>query len=358
EQNSIDKKDPESHFLTAAFTESNDLPMMETSIRSNKFHRTFLAVLLATILVLSVALGFLLSHPSSSDALQAGQNITFAGVSHFKQHDATTNSCSDVPDNSVICTSLTTFTICMGGANTPIQNVAPGTDCCNGQLVGAGACASSDSQSAPTADAQKPTAPPTQAPQPSTVAFQTPQAPVPAPESIPQTIAPVPAPASLPVTTTKASSNGGGSASPANILISGSGHGSYYYDITGAGCSSQPALASALVTEAGGYTSCEPSTGYKTLAARGDNHIVALALDQMNANKAGLCGKQVVVKYNGQVVQGNFVVWDSCEACTGGVRLDFSLGELLGINADACALGIVPGISWEVTDVQVIPYVG
>ncbi|KAJ3119391.1 hypothetical protein HK100_000337 [Physocladia obscura] len=145
---------------------------------------------------------------------------------------------------------------------------------------------------------------------------------------------------------------GSGSTSPANILISGSGSGTYYYDITGRTCNGAPPYP-----EDNGYTFCEPDSGYETLTQRGDNYIVALALDQMQANKAGLCGKQVIVKYNGNVVPGNFVVWDACQACTGGVRLDFSVTALLSINSNACQLGVVPGVSWEVTTTQVIPYV-
>ncbi|KAJ3093362.1 hypothetical protein HK100_006650 [Physocladia obscura] len=145
---------------------------------------------------------------------------------------------------------------------------------------------------------------------------------------------------------------GSGSTSPVTVLITGSGSGTYYYDVTGRTCNGDPPYA-----EDNGYAFCEPDSGYETLAQRDDNYIVALALDEMEANKAGLCGKQVIVSYNGNVVPGNFVVWDACQACTGGVRLDFSVTALLSINSNACELGVVPGVSWEVTTTQVIPYV-
>ncbi|KAJ3139378.1 hypothetical protein HK100_011715 [Physocladia obscura] len=141
--------------------------------------------------------------------------------------------------------------------------------------------------------------------------------------------------------------------SSSNILISGSGDGTYYYDVTGLTCDGQ-----AEYPENNGYTSCEPSAPpYETLLERDNNYIVALAVDQMNGNKEKLCGKRVIISYNGQVVEGNFVVWDSCVACAGGVRLDFSLSALETIDSQACTLGVVPGINWEVTDEQVIPYV-
>ncbi|KAI8618205.1 hypothetical protein BC830DRAFT_1216788 [Chytriomyces sp. MP71] len=156
-------------------------------------------------------------------------------------------------------------------------------------------------------------------------------------------VAPAPVPAPQPT-----SSSGSG-----NVLISGKGDGTYYYDFTGNTCNNEPAYQ-----ENHGYTSCEPSAPpYRTLAEHQDNFIVALALDQMNANKAVLCGKRVKIYRNGQPVLGNFVVWDSCAACTGGVRLDFSVSALMSIDSRACELGVVPNISWEVVDEQVIPYV-
>ncbi|KAJ3211093.1 phosphomevalonate kinase [Entophlyctis luteolus] len=151
--------------------------------------------------------------------------------------------------------------------------------------------------------------------------------------------------------TTSSSSVTNSSTSSENVLISGSGDGTYYYDYTGKTCPNQ-----AEYPENNGYTSCEPSSGYKTLASRTNNNIVALALDQVTNHKAELCGKRVIVYHNGVEVNATFVVWDSCLACTGGVRLDFSLSALSAIDADACTLGVVPGISWKVVDEQIIEY--
>ncbi|KAI8609531.1 hypothetical protein BC830DRAFT_1150064 [Chytriomyces sp. MP71] len=169
-----------------------------------------------------------------------------------------------------------------------------------------------------------------------------------------------PSPSPIPIQTpsavsANANTNGGsgsGSSGTGNVLISGSGQGSYYYDIEGKTCNNDPAYP-----ENTAYTSCEPNAGFQTLQQRGNNNIVALALDEMNANKAGLCGKRVVVKVGGVVVQREFVVWDSCAACSGGVRLDFSVSGLQAVSGDACTLGLVPNVSWEVMDEQVIPYV-
>ncbi|KAJ3357973.1 hypothetical protein HDU83_000030 [Entophlyctis luteolus] len=153
-------------------------------------------------------------------------------------------------------------------------------------------------------------------------------------------------------TTTAAAAKSSASSSSATVLISGSGDGSFYYDVSGNSCPSAKTFA-----ENNGYTSCEPSVGYETLEERGTNYIVALAKDEMDSNKAGLCGKRVQVYYNGVAVDATFYVWDSCVACEGGVRLDFSLTALMSINSNVCNLGIVSGISWQVLDEQVVPYV-
>ncbi|KAJ3066051.1 hypothetical protein HDU98_010616 [Podochytrium sp. JEL0797] len=182
------------------------------------------------------------------------------------------------------------------------------------------------------------TTPTVQPPQTTTPAVQPPKTTTPVVQP-PTTTAPAPAPGPQPPT------------SSANILISGSGSGTYYYDIYNQVCPGFTHYA-----ENQGITACEPSTGYQTLAQRNNNNIVAIAVDQLSANKAGLCGKRVVVKYNGEEVEGNFVVWDACVACTGGVKIDFSLGALEKIEPAACHMGVVPGFSWEVTDEQVIPW--
>ncbi|KAI8828229.1 hypothetical protein BJ741DRAFT_627107 [Chytriomyces cf. hyalinus JEL632] len=182
-------------------------------------------------------------------------------------------------------------------------------------------------------------APPASSPSPQAVAAS------PSPAEV---AAPIPSPAQASPVRPPASSSSSG-----NVLIRGSGSGTYFYDVEGRTCNGE-----APYNENQAYTSCEPSAPpYTSLANRRNNNIVALALDQMNANKAGLCGKRVIVKYNGRVVDATFVVWDSCAACTGGVKLDFSVSALSAIEPAACTLGNVGGIEWEVVDEQVIPYV-
>ena len=57
---------------------------------------------------------------------------------------------------------------------------------------------------------------------------------------------------------------------------------------------------------------------------------------------------------------GDWFVWDGCQACneqTGNQRIDFSVSGLRQISADACNLGNVKGFSWEIQNVQVLPFV-
>ena len=75
---------------------------------------------------------------------------------------------------------------------------------------------------------------------------------------------------------------------------------------------------------------------------------------------------QVIVTVNGQQVTppdgGSFFVWDGCEACatTRPNNIDFSLGGLGAVTnsiTSACQQGIVPGVSFQITNVQVKQFV-
>ena len=73
------------------------------------------------------------------------------------------------------------------------------------------------------------------------------------------------------------------------------------------------------------------------------------------------CGKQVKITYQGREIKapngGDYFVWDGCEACASMNRIDFSVPGLKNINSNACNLGVVPGVSYTITDVQVQPFV-
>ena len=54
---------------------------------------------------------------------------------------------------------------------------------------------------------------------------------------------------------------------------------------------------------------------------------------------------------------GNFFVWDGCAACVGGGKIDFSVSGARNIDANACTLGLIPGVGFKVVDEQVQPFI-
>lgn len=64
---------------------------------------------------------------------------------------------------------------------------------------------------------------------------------------------------------------------------------------------------------------CEPNSGYKTLAQRGSNRVVAMPSNMLAGNQAQYCGKEVVVTYGDNTVE-NLVLWDGCASCNSNVR--------------------------------------
>lgn len=144
-----------------------------------------------------------------------------------------------------------------------------------------------------------------------------------------------------------------------SVLYSGSSSGTFYYDLRKT-CPGIP-----YFPENNGYPYCasyNPSGAtYKTLAQLGTNNVIAIDINVLSANRARLCGKKVLVYKDGKPVSapdgGSFFVWDGCEACIGGGRLDFSLSGLQNAASNACNLGVVPGISWKVVDEVVTPFI-
>ncbi len=93
----------------------------------------------------------------------------------------------------------------------------------------------------------------------------------------------------------------------------------------------------------------------------GTDNIVAIDANVLSANRAGLCGKKVLVFKDGAPVAapdgGDFFVWDGCAACVGGGRIDLSVSGAQQVDPAACQLGVVPGVSFQVVDEQVKPFV-
>ena len=142
-------------------------------------------------------------------------------------------------------------------------------------------------------------------------------------------------------------------------MYKGSGGGTYYYDVTGRFCPQD----GGSYAENQGYPQCtshDPSF-WKKLQQYGTNNIVAIdrTLLSTEEGRKRYCGKEIKVYKDGKQVSGGpFVVFDGCEACEGGKRIDFSLSALDAIDGGkACNDGVVPGISWDVIDKQIIPFV-
>ena len=133
---------------------------------------------------------------------------------------------------------------------------------------------------------------------------------------------------------------------------SGTQSGTYYYS-TNKVCPSEPNG----YPELDGYPSCAsftPGPNQQTLRQVNSNNIVAIDAGLLSGDRARYCGKQVNIFKNGQQVfapdGGNFFVWDGCDACRGGSRIDLSVNGLQNVDPNACQLGVVPGVTWQVVD--------
>jgi hypothetical protein len=143
-----------------------------------------------------------------------------------------------------------------------------------------------------------------------------------------------------------------------NVLYSGKGLGSYYYDAFGGLCP----LEKVPYPENQGIASCESyfaGPNQVPISAHKNNNLIAIdnTLLQQPGGRAKFCGKRVIVRYNGVLVDKPFIVWDGCGACLNGARLDFSREALMDIDPQACDLGLLPEISWKVVDEQLMTFV-
>ena len=146
---------------------------------------------------------------------------------------------------------------------------------------------------------------------------------------------------------------------PEGSLYSGSGSATYYYDVKTT-CPQHPGG----YPETDGYPACAsftPGPDQQTLRQVNSNNVIAMDMNILAADRAGLCGKEVTVTHNGKVVTppdgGSFFIWDGCAACVGGVRLDFSVSGARQVQEDACWVGVIPGISWSVSNKQIKKFV-
>lgn len=149
---------------------------------------------------------------------------------------------------------------------------------------------------------------------------------------------------------------------PFYVGTSGDAEGTYYYDVKLSECpggSSVQDVAAGIPTCAS-YT---PGPDQVSLQQLGSNNVIAIGqlFQASDDARSQFCGKQVLVTVDGNQIGapdgGDFYVWDGCEECSTSDRIDFSVSGLLAVNSDACSLGVVPGVHYEITDTQVRDFV-
>lgn len=139
-------------------------------------------------------------------------------------------------------------------------------------------------------------------------------------------------------------------------IFSGTGFGTYYYDVEHV-----VACNTSFLTQNSGNLECSPETAL-SLDQVNSNYVVAMNHSQLVSGMTKFCGKRVIVTINGRQSDLPLFVGDGCQRCAGGSSsnniwdpvqapgLDFSYSTLKELYGDAaCTDGHVP-ISWEIVD--------
>lgn len=143
-----------------------------------------------------------------------------------------------------------------------------------------------------------------------------------------------------------------------DVLFSGNGFGTYYYDVFDMdGCAT-------------GYQGMEKQPvecsleEFLALETINSDYLVAMNHTQLAADMGKWCGKRVIVSVNGVPSSMPFFIGDGCGRCSegsadqatwdpaGAPGLDFSFAALNQLNSEACAKGHID-ISWEIVDEQI-----
>jgi hypothetical protein len=139
-----------------------------------------------------------------------------------------------------------------------------------------------------------------------------------------------------------------------SVIYSGSGYGTYYYDIQHPeSCGQDLSVANT------GNVECSQFIALN-LNEINSNNLVAMNHSLIASNLAQYCGRQVVVSVNGVASSTPFFIGDGCERCgtgsstgpwnpSGAPGLDFSFSALSALNGNACNAGYID-ISWQVLD--------
>lgn len=139
------------------------------------------------------------------------------------------------------------------------------------------------------------------------------------------------------------------------VLSSGSGFGTYYYDIN-----QIDACGTSFVSQNKGPVECSLMTAL-TLNDVNSNYLVAVNHTLLAGNLSKYCGRRIVVSIDGQPSNLPLFVGDGCQRCagqsaqtdiwdaSGAPGLDFSYSVLKELSTRACDDGHIP-ITWEIVE--------
>jgi hypothetical protein len=145
-------------------------------------------------------------------------------------------------------------------------------------------------------------------------------------------------------------------ASAQSTIFSGSGFGTYYYDME-----QVKACGTDFEYQNMGVVECSPQAGL-TLDDINSNYIVAMNNTQLSADMSKYCGKKVIVSVNGEASDLPLFIGDGCQRCgtgsatdttwdaQGAPGLDFSYSVLNELTGGAACDDGHAAITWEIVD--------
>jgi hypothetical protein len=140
-----------------------------------------------------------------------------------------------------------------------------------------------------------------------------------------------------------------------NVIFSGTGIETYYYDLQ-----QVDACGTSFAAQNTGQLECSLET-VLTLDQVNSDYVVAMNRTQLIGDMANYCGKKVIVSINGQPSSLPLFIGDGCERCAGGSASsntwdpnsapgpDLSYTTLSELSSSACADGHID-ITWEIVD--------
>jgi hypothetical protein len=136
-------------------------------------------------------------------------------------------------------------------------------------------------------------------------------------------------------------------------IYSGTGFGTYYYDI-----GQNNVCGTEFASQNEGFVECSPLAAL-SLNQINSEYLVAMNHSQLIGSMTKYCGKRVIVSVNGVSSSLPFFIGDGCQRCStgsstiwdpnGAPGLDFSYSALGNLSSNACIDGHI-SISWKIMD--------